>query len=119
MKSVAQVRLFPAPAQEAAPADTLRLCNEAADLVSRVAWETKVFRNHDLRVHSYGEPKNTGLSAQPAQHVIKKVSDAYTTAKAQVKARLRKPLTKPIGSTRTPPSRSTTGACPGRSRPAP
>ncbi|MFC4894055.1 RNA-guided endonuclease InsQ/TnpB family protein [Streptosporangium amethystogenes subsp. fukuiense] len=96
MKFVVQVRLFPTPAQEAALADTLRLCNEAANLVSRVAWERKVFRNYDLRVHSYGELKAMGLSAQPAQHVIKKVSDAYTTVKAQVSAELRKPLAKPI-----------------------
>ncbi|MFI6455090.1 RNA-guided endonuclease InsQ/TnpB family protein [Streptosporangium amethystogenes] len=97
MKFVVQVRLFPTPAQEAALADTLRLCNEAANLVSRVAWETKTFRNYDLRVHSYGDLKAMGLSAQPAQHVIKKVSDAYTTVKAQVSAELRKPLAKPIG----------------------
>ncbi|MET8047727.1 hypothetical protein ABZU75_08980 [Streptosporangium sp. NPDC005286] len=55
MKFVVQVRLFPTPAQEAALADTLRLCNEAANLVSGIAWETKTFRNYDLRVHSYGE----------------------------------------------------------------
>ncbi|WP_169729384.1 RNA-guided endonuclease InsQ/TnpB family protein [Thermoactinospora rubra] len=97
MKFVVQVRLFPTPAQEAALADTLRLCNEAANLVSRTAWDTKTFRNYDLRVHTYGELKNMGLSAQPAQHVIKKVADAYTTVRAQVKANLRKPLTKPIG----------------------
>ncbi|MDP9841066.1 RNA-guided endonuclease InsQ/TnpB family protein [Streptosporangium lutulentum] len=97
MKFVVQVRLFPTSAQEAALAETLRLCNEAANLVSRTAWESKVFRNYDLRVHAYGELKGMGLSAQPAQHVIKKVSDAYTTVKAQVKAGLRKPLAKPIG----------------------
>ncbi|WP_326644476.1 transposase [Streptosporangium sp. NBC_01755] len=96
MKFVVQVRLFPTPAQEAALADTLRLCNDAANLVSGVAWETKVFRNYDLRLHSYGDLKAMGLSAQPAQHVIKKVSDAYTTVKAQVSAELRTPLAKPI-----------------------
>jgi hypothetical protein len=72
VKFVVHVRLFPTPAQEAALADTLRLCNEAANLVSRIAWETKTFRNYDLRAHTYGELKNMGLSAQPAQHVIKK-----------------------------------------------
>ncbi|QFY07278.1 IS200/IS605 family element transposase accessory protein TnpB [Nonomuraea phyllanthi] len=97
MKFVVQVRLFPTPAQEAALADTLRLCNAAANLVSRTAWETKVFRNYDLRLHTYGELKSMGLSAQPAQHVIKKVADAYTTVKAQVKAGIRQPLEKPIG----------------------
>ncbi|MEU3165433.1 transposase [Streptosporangium sp. NPDC006930] len=96
MKFVVQVRLFPTPAQEAALADTLRLCNDAANLVSGIAWQTKTFRNYDLRRHTYGQLKDMGLSAQPAQHVIKKVSDAYTTVKAQVKAGLRKPLDRPI-----------------------
>ncbi|GAA3426889.1 RNA-guided endonuclease TnpB family protein [Streptosporangium nondiastaticum] len=91
-----QVRLFPTPAQEAALADTLLLCNEAAGLVSGIAWETKTFRNYDLRRHTYGRLKAMGLSAQPAQHVIKKVADAYTTVKAQARAKLRKPLTEPI-----------------------
>ncbi|WP_214107101.1 RNA-guided endonuclease InsQ/TnpB family protein [Acrocarpospora catenulata] len=97
MKFVVQVRLFPTPAEEAALADTLRLCNEAANLVSRAAWDMKTFRNYDLRRHTYTRLKDMGLSAQPAQHVIKKVADAYTTVKAQVKATMRKPLTKPIG----------------------
>ncbi|MFF3441673.1 RNA-guided endonuclease InsQ/TnpB family protein [Streptosporangium sp. NPDC002721] len=96
MKFVVQVRLFPTPVQEAALADTLRLCNDAAALVSGVAWQMKVFRNYDLRAHSYGELKGMGLSAQPAQHVIKKVADAYTTVRAQVRGKLRPPLAKPI-----------------------
>ncbi|GAB2470609.1 hypothetical protein [Streptosporangium sandarakinum] len=49
MKFVVQVQPFPTPAQEAAPADALRLCNEAAGIVSGVAWETQAFRNYDLR----------------------------------------------------------------------
>ncbi|TXK42870.1 RNA-guided endonuclease TnpB family protein [Nonomuraea sp. C10] len=97
MKFVVQVRLFPTPAQEAALAGTLALCNQAANQVSRLAWDTKMFRNYDLRKHTYGDLKDMGLSAQPAQHVIKKVADAYTTMCAQVKAKLRKSLTKPIG----------------------
>lgn len=97
VKSVVQVRLFPTPAQEAALADTLALCNEAANLVSRTAWDTRTFRNYDLRRHAYSQLKDMGLSAQPAQHVIKKVADAYTTVRAQVKANLRKPLDRPIG----------------------
>lgn len=91
-----QVRLFPTPAQEAALVDTLNLCNRAANEVSRIAWDTKTFRNYDLRRHTYIWCKNMGLSAQPAQHVIKKVTDAYTTVRAQVRANLRKPLDKPI-----------------------
>lgn len=97
VKFVVQVRLFPTTAQEAALADTLALCNRAANVVSRTAWDTTTFRNYDLRRHTYSDLKDMGLSAQPAQHVIKKVADAYTTVRAQVKAKLRKPLDKPIG----------------------
>jgi putative transposase len=96
VKFVVQVRLFPAPIQEAALDNTLRLCNKAANIVSGIAWETQTFRNYDLRRYTYSELKSMGLSAQPAQHVIKKVADAYATVKAQVKAKLRKPLGKPI-----------------------
>ncbi|MCT9933537.1 hypothetical protein N5079_25310 [Planotetraspora sp. A-T 1434] len=54
MKLVVQVRLFPTPAQEAALADTLRLCNEAANLVSQIAWDSTVFRNYANRIWSTG-----------------------------------------------------------------
>ncbi len=73
-----QVRLLPDPAQEAALRATLDLANQAANLVSEVAWQRGVFRNFDLRKITYGRVRAKGLSAQPAQHVIKKVADAYT-----------------------------------------
>ena len=39
-----------------------------------------------VRKHTYPELKSRGLGAQAAQHTIKKVRDAYTTLKANIKA---------------------------------
>jgi hypothetical protein len=93
-----QVKLLPTPEQEQeqALAETLRTRNEAANWVSKVAFSRKCFRNYDLRRHSYREIKTTfGLSAAPAQHVIKKVADAYTTLRGSIRAgRLGRPGTK-------------------------
>lgn len=41
---------------------------------------------YELRKHTYAELKARGLGAQAAQHVIKKVRDAYTTLKANIRA---------------------------------
>src|SRR6266536_6525527 len=79
VKLTVQVRLLPDPAQETALRATLDLANQAANLVSDVAWQRSVFRNFDLRKITYGQVRANGLSAQPAQHVIKKVADAYKT----------------------------------------
>jgi putative transposase len=81
VKLVVQVKLLPDPTQEAAMRATLALANQAANLVAQIAWDTRVFRNHDLRKHAYAQVKALGLSAQPAQHVIKKVADAYKRAR--------------------------------------
>ncbi|MER5422162.1 RNA-guided endonuclease InsQ/TnpB family protein [Streptosporangium roseum] len=87
MRLVVQIKLLPTPEQAAALEATLRTVNRAADLVSRRAFEQRCFRNHDLRKHTYGLLKEEfGLSAQPAQHVIKKVADAYTTLRANLRA---------------------------------
>ena len=77
MKLVAQVKLLPDTAQAAALHATLDLANRAANLASGVAWRRQVFRNYDLRRLVYGQLKDLGLSAQPAQQVIRKVADAY------------------------------------------
>jgi putative transposase len=77
VKLVVPVKLLPDPAQAAALGATLALANQAANLVSGVAWDTRCFGNYALRKHTYAHVKALGLSAQPAQHVIKKVADAY------------------------------------------
>jgi putative transposase len=78
VKLTVQVRLLPNSGQETALRATLDLANQAANVVSEIAWQRRVFRNFELRKLTYGRMRASGLSAQPAQHVIKKVADAYT-----------------------------------------
>ncbi|MFI6454947.1 RNA-guided endonuclease InsQ/TnpB family protein [Streptosporangium amethystogenes] len=106
MKLVVQVRLLPTPEQAAALEATLCAVNAAATWVSALAHHQRVFRNYDLRRHAYGQIKdNYRLAAQAAQHVIKKVTDAYTTLHANLRnghvgrpgsARRERALAKPI-----------------------
>lgn len=77
LKIVVQVKLLLDAVQVSALAATLHGCNESADWVSRIAFERRVFREYALRKHTYTELKARGLGAQAAQHVIKKVADAY------------------------------------------
>ncbi|MGW0593192.1 transposase, partial [Streptosporangium sp. NPDC002607] len=86
VKLVVQVRLLPTPEQAAALEATLRAANDAATWVSALAHHQRVFRNYHLRKHAYGQIKdNYGLAAQAAQHVIKKVTDAYATLHANLR----------------------------------
>jgi IS605 OrfB family transposase len=87
VKLVVQVKLLPTPEQASALEATLRECNAAATDVSELAWGLGCFRNYDLRRHTYQDVKaNHGLGSQAAQHVIKKVADAYTALTANLKA---------------------------------
>ncbi|MEW2468739.1 transposase [Streptomyces sp. NPDC046994] len=86
MKIVVHVKLIPEADQAAALSATLRAVNQAADWVSVVAFERGVPREYELCKHTYGALRSQGLGAQAAQHTIKKVRDAYTTLKANVKA---------------------------------
>ncbi|MFH9814971.1 RNA-guided endonuclease InsQ/TnpB family protein [Streptomyces sp. NPDC017230] len=87
MKLMVQAKLVPTPVQAAALEATLRACNEAATWASEVAFEKDVKRNFALREHTYTEIRaRWNLGAQAAQHVIKKVCDAYVTLKAGMKA---------------------------------
>jgi putative transposase len=86
VKLVVQVKLLPSPAQAAALAVTLRACNEAAGYVSRVAFERNVKSRNELQKLCYHEIKDRfGLSAQPAVRVVKKVVDAYTALRANLR----------------------------------
>lgn len=85
MKLVVQVKLLPTAEQAAGLRSTLRACNDAAACVSQVAFETGVFREYALRKPTYAALKARGLGAQAAQHVIKKVADAYTTLHANIR----------------------------------
>ncbi|WP_204293498.1 hypothetical protein [Actinoplanes campanulatus] len=87
MKLVVQVKLQPTAEQASALEATLRACNTAATEVAVVARSTRVYRNYGLRKHVYqGIKDDHGLGAQAAQHVIKKVCDAYTTLRANLAA---------------------------------
>ncbi|MFJ8036086.1 RNA-guided endonuclease InsQ/TnpB family protein [Streptomyces sp. NPDC096032] len=105
MKIVTQVKLIPEADQAAALRSTLRTVNDLANWVSDVAFVNDVPREYDLRRHTYAHLKSEGLCAQAAQHVIKKVRDAYTTLHANLRAgnlgkpgskRRRKAVSKPI-----------------------
>lgn len=105
MKIVTQVKLVPEADQAAALRSTLRTVNDLANWVSDVAFVNDVPREYDLRRHTYAHLKSEGLGAQAAQHVIKKVRDAYTTLHANLRAgnlgkpgskRRRKAESKPI-----------------------
>ncbi|MEV4376251.1 transposase [Streptosporangium sp. NPDC049644] len=86
VKLVVQARLLPTPEQAAALEATLCAVNAAATWVSALAHQRRVFRNYDLRKHAYGQIKDDyRLAAQAAQHVVKKVTDAYATLHANVR----------------------------------
>ncbi|MFD0822638.1 hypothetical protein ACFQ0D_30935, partial [Micromonospora zhanjiangensis] len=55
--------------------------------VAATARQIDCYRNYDLRKHTYqGIKTNYALGAQAAQHVIKKVCDAYATLAANLRA---------------------------------
>ncbi|MFE5991313.1 RNA-guided endonuclease InsQ/TnpB family protein [Streptomyces sp. NPDC056453] len=95
MKIVVQLKLMPEAEQAAALRSTLRTVNDLACWVSQVAFAHGVPREYELRKHTYPHLKAEGLGAQAAQHVIKKVRDAYTTLHANLRAgNLGKPKSK-------------------------
>ncbi|MFE2984804.1 RNA-guided endonuclease InsQ/TnpB family protein [Streptomyces sp. NPDC059262] len=77
---------MPEAYQAAALRSTLRTVNDLACWVSQVALARGVPREYELRKHTYAHLKAEGLGAQAAQHVIKKVRDAYTTLHANLRA---------------------------------
>lgn len=86
VKTVVQVKLLPTPGQASALAATLHACNEAADFVSRVAFERNVKSRNELQKLCYQAVKcEFGLSAQPAVRAVKKVVDAYTALRANIR----------------------------------
>ncbi|WP_370414060.1 RNA-guided endonuclease InsQ/TnpB family protein [Streptomyces fradiae] len=86
MKQVVRVKLLPTPEQALALAQTLDACNRAANWLSRRAFERGVASRARLQTLAYADLKARGLSAQPALHVLRKVADAYTALKANLKA---------------------------------
>ncbi|MFD8209105.1 RNA-guided endonuclease InsQ/TnpB family protein [Streptomyces sp. NPDC059695] len=82
MKLVVRVKLLPTPEQAAALEATLRSCNAAANWLSGLAFGHGRTSRAALQALAYTQLKSRGLSAQPALHVLRKVADAYTAARA-------------------------------------
>jgi len=79
-KIVVPVKLAPDHQVNSDLVATLRACNGAANHVSDVAWNRRIFRKYDLQQVSYGEVRSIyGLGAQAAVRCIKKVADAYNS----------------------------------------
>ncbi|MER6809596.1 transposase [Spirillospora sp. NPDC000708] len=102
-----QVKLLPDAVQASALERTLHTVNNCANRVSAASFEAYGLKGsiRDLRSLAYGELKAHGLGAQAAQHVIKRVVDAYSTLRANIRVgnlggegskRRRKATSKPI-----------------------
>ncbi len=78
MKLTAKIKLKPTTEQKELLEKTLETANIAANYISDIAWEEKVFRQFDLHKLVYKPVREKfGLSAQITVHIISKVSDAY------------------------------------------
>src|SRR4029079_4209863 len=86
MKTVIQVKLTPTPAQAVALRATLDAVNAAASWVSAVAFTQRVVGEYGLRQLTHTALQVSGLGAKAAQHVIKKVVDAYASLRANIRA---------------------------------
>ncbi|MEU8147511.1 transposase [Nonomuraea sp. NPDC048901] len=87
LPSVVQLRLTPASAQAEALAAAVLLCNQAATVVSRLAWQHRVFAVVELHRLAYYEVRGqvAGLGAQAAVRAIARVAGAYANRRASKK----------------------------------
>jgi IS605 OrfB family transposase len=86
VKQVVRVRLEADAAGLDVLARTLIACNETANLVSKVAHTEGVYRSRDLRSITYAQARqHAGLGSQVAQSCIRKVADAYTALRANLR----------------------------------
>jgi IS605 OrfB family transposase len=88
VKITVQVRLIPDAVQASALSATVHAVNEAANWLSAEAHarDERDRTRKALQGFAYTALKDRGLSAQPALHVLRKVADAYTTLKANIRA---------------------------------
>jgi putative transposase len=78
VKLTVSVKLQPAPNQAKALLATLERANEAANAVSRCAWESQTFRQYALQKLVYHSIKaEFDLTAQVVVRLIAKVADVY------------------------------------------
>lgn len=85
MQKVVKLKLEPDEAQAEALLSDLLLVNHMANQVAQKAMEQQCFSNFMLRKHTYADLRAAGLASQCAQHVIKKVCDAYKTRKSRAR----------------------------------
>ncbi|MFG1679822.1 hypothetical protein ACGFNP_06580 [Nonomuraea sp. NPDC049269] len=87
LPTVVQLRLTPTPAQAEALAAAVLLCNQAATIVSRLAWQHRVFAVLELHRLAYYEVRAqvAGLGAQAAVRAIARVAGVYANRRATKK----------------------------------
>ncbi|MCA2225304.1 RNA-guided endonuclease InsQ/TnpB family protein [Nonomuraea aurantiaca] len=87
LPTTVQLRLTPAPAQADALAAAVLLCNEAATLISRLAFQYRVFTVLELHRLAYYDARAqlAGLGAQAAVRAIARVAGAYANRRASKK----------------------------------
>lgn len=78
MQLTTTVKLNTTPEHHTALVETLRKCNAACDRISKVAFDSRIFRKFDLQKLVYHNIKaETGLNANHVIRAIAKVADAY------------------------------------------
>ncbi|MEV1248334.1 hypothetical protein [Nonomuraea sp. NPDC049750] len=87
LPTIVQLRLTPAPAQAEALAAAVLLCNQAATVVSRLAWQHRTFAVVELHRLAYHEVRAqvAGLGAQAAVRAIARVAGAYANQRSTKK----------------------------------
>ncbi|MBB5778229.1 RNA-guided endonuclease InsQ/TnpB family protein [Nonomuraea jabiensis] len=95
LPSVVQLLLSPTPAQADALANAVRVCNQAATFVSRLAWQQHTFTVLELHRLAYYPARAhlPELGAQAAVRAIARVAGAYANRRASKKrAHIFRPL---------------------------
>lgn len=87
MKIVVPVKLLPTAEEASALLDELHGCNEGANWVSEVAYANYGLkgREYALRRLVYAGLRERGIKSAASQQLIKKVVDAYTALRANIK----------------------------------
>jgi hypothetical protein len=87
LPSVVQLRPAPTPAQSDALAAAVRVCNQAATYLSRLAWQQRTFTVLELHRLAYHQVRAyfRGLGAQAAVRAIARVAGAYANRRASKK----------------------------------
>lgn len=78
MKLTAKLKLLPTSEQRKVLLETLERANEACNYMSKLAWDSKTFRQYDLhRLCYYDVRDRFNLSAQMTIRIEAKVADSY------------------------------------------